>query len=146
MRWIFIALAAGSLAAAGCSKDEGKAGGEPPAGKEAPAGKDAPAAGEAPAGEAPAAAPGTAAARRVPVEVTSRGYEPATIAAKPGEPLLLEFHRTDDSECTSSVIVDGKETVLPQGEKVEVAVAAPADGELVFTCGMKMLEGKVKVQ
>jgi plastocyanin domain-containing protein len=82
--------------------------------------------------------------RRVAIEANQNGYVPARIEAKPGEKLVLVFTRTIDGECLEKVKVAGGEAVeLPKGTPVEVAVTAPASGEIKFACGMDMFTGVI---
>ncbi len=97
----------------------------------------------APAQLPPPAPPGQA--RRIDVVVDDKGYHPPSAPARAGEKLVLAFTRKTDSECVREVIVDGKTTELPLDKPVEIATTMPASGELVFTCGMKMFEGRVAV-
>jgi plastocyanin domain-containing protein len=104
---------------------------------------DAPAVAAAPVALPPAAPPGQA--RRIDITVDDKGYHPPAAPARAGEKLVLAFTRTADSECVRQVIVDGKTTELPLNKPVEIATTMPASGDLVFTCGMKMYEGRVAV-
>lgn len=95
------------------------------------------------------AAPETAAvdpaARRVDVLVSGAGYTPDRIEATAGEALTLVFLRADAMNCGEELVFrdTDRKVVLPVGEKVEVAVTAPASGELAFTCGMGMYDGRI---
>jgi hypothetical protein len=142
--WLLGLAACAALAALpSCSKkddaaddDKATASGATPAAAppaKAPASADMPPA--APAGQA----------RTIEVNVDDKGYHPVAAPARGGEKLVLAFTRTADSECVSQVIVQEKLTDLPMNKRVEIPVTMPADGELVFTCGMKMFEGKVSV-
>ena len=74
-----------------------------------------------------------------------KGYHPGSAAARLGERLILAFTRTTQSDCVREVIVDGKTIELPLHKRVEIPVTMPASGDRVFTCGMKMFEGRVVV-
>jgi hypothetical protein len=104
---------------------------------------DAPAKTAAPAELPPPAPAGQA--RRIDITVDDKGYHPPAAPARAGEKLVLAFTRTAESECVNQVIVDGKTTDLPLNKPVEIATTMPATGDLVFTCGMKMFEGRVAV-
>lgn len=96
--------------------------------------------GNAPAAVAPVTA-GTVAPtgeRKVPVQVTSKGYAPGRIEAKPGEKLVLVFTRTDEhAGCASEVRVNGGPLkALPMNQAVEIPVTAPASGTITFACSM----------
>lgn len=86
-------------------------------------------------------------AREVAIEVTKEGYDPAEIAAQPGESLMLVFTRTSKSRCAEKVVVPAAEVErkLPLNEPVRVTVTAPASGRLGFACGMDMMKGALVV-
>jgi plastocyanin domain-containing protein len=99
-----------------------------------------------PAATAPVSAGtvGSDGARRISIEANTKGYVPDRIAATPGEKLVLVFTRTVDSSCIAQLKTpDGKLVDLPKGTPVEVAVTAPASGEVGFACGMDMFHGVV---
>ena len=84
--------------------------------------------------------------RSIPVLVKAAGYVPDTIKVKPGEKFKLVFTRVDDTACGAQVkVADGKVLELPMNTPVEVAVTAPATGEVRFACGMDMMTGVVIV-
>jgi plastocyanin domain-containing protein len=94
----------------------------------------------------PSGPPGTAAQpRRIDIAVDDTGYHPASAPAKAGEHLVLSFIRKTESECAQQVVVQGKTTELPLNKPVEIPITMPSKGDLVFTCGMKMLEGRVAI-
>jgi len=99
---------------------------------------------EAQAAPLPSAAP-PGQSRRIEITVDKKGYHPPSAPARAGEALVLAFTRTADSECVREVIVQGKATELPLNKQVDIPVTMPTDGDLVFTCGMKMFEGRVAV-
>ncbi len=115
-----------------------------PACKPAESGNQQAAAAPAASSAIPAPAP-AGQARRIEIGVDNKGYHPASAPARGGEKLVLLFTRTEDSECVRQVIVDGKTVDLPLNQAVEIPTTMPADGDLVFTCGMKMFEGRVAV-
>lgn len=115
-------LAALALGLVGCKKSE------------------APAPGSSTA--APAATP--TGPRKIAIEAGSNGYEPARIAAKAGERIVLVFTRTIDGECMAQVKIAGGTAIdLPRDVPVEVPVTVPASGELKFACGMDMNTGVI---
>jgi len=130
-RWPLAILISSALAAGSACRSEQSGGAHADEGAAAPA--------ELP----PPAAPGQA--RRIAITVDDKGYHPPSAPARAGEKLLLSFTRNSDSECVRQVIVDGKTIELPLKKPVEIPVTMPADGDLVFTCGMKMFEGRVAV-
>jgi plastocyanin domain-containing protein len=84
-------------------------------------------------------------ARRIEIHVDDKGYHPPSAPARAGEKLVLAFTRDVESECVHQVVVDGKTTDLPLKKPVDIPVTMAATGDLVFTCGMKMWEGRVSV-
>ncbi len=77
------------------------------------------------------------------VDVTDRGYEPARIEVKGGEPVTLRFIRKTAETCGESVLIDGDPVAhrLPLGRAIDVQVLAPRTGEIAFVCGMHMMRG-----
>ena len=145
--WLLGLAACAALAAIpSCSKKDeaGAADDKATASGGAPAPAAAPPARAASEAELPPAAP-AGQARTIEIKADDKGYHPAAAPARGGEKLVLAFTRTSDSECVSQVIVQDKVTDLPLNKRVEIPVTMPADGELVFTCGMKMFEGQVSV-
>ena len=102
---------------------------------------------ETPAGanviQGPHAPPGS-----VLVNVSMIGFDPASIAAKAGQPLKLAFFRLNAANCAREVVFPGlgirKE--LPPGQTVVVDITPPKSGPLGFECGMKMLKGQLIVR
>jgi len=84
-------------------------------------------------------------ARRIEIHVDDKGYHPPSAPARAGEKLILAFTRDVESECVHQVVVGGKTTDLPLKKPVDIPVTMAATGDLVFTCGMKMWEGRVSV-
>ena len=82
------------------------------------------------------------------VNVSMIGFDPASIAAKAGQPLKLAFFRPNAANCAREVVFPGlgirKE--LPPGQTVVVDITPPKSGPLVFECGMKMLKGQLIVR
>ena len=84
---------------------------------------------------------------RYAIEVGTEGYQPAHVKAKPGEEVVLVFTRTTDQTCGTEVIIPSEnDTVpLPLNKPVEVHLVAKEKGDIVFHCGMNMLQGSVQV-
>lgn len=85
--------------------------------------------------------------RSIEVLIAGAGYTPDRIEAAPGEALDLVFFREDNRNCGGEVVFPdlGKRVAVPVGEKVHVAINAPENGTLAFTCGMAMYEGSLVV-
>mgnify|MGYP006290099717 CR=1 FL=1 len=99
--------------------------------------------------ETPPAAPTDEAAdtnaRRVDIEVTAKGYTPATVEAEAGKALTLVFERTSEKGCGEKLVFPDLdiERELPLDEAVVVELTPEADQKIAFTCGMGMYEGSV---
>ncbi len=100
---------------------------------------------------AAATAPGSAAKLpalaegEVRVLVEAKGYTPARIEAKAGQPLTLVFRRDKDDNCGQEVVFPDHDIkkALPLGEDVRVSLTPKADETIKFTCGMAMYKGAV---
>jgi hypothetical protein len=86
-------------------------------------------------------------AKAVKVTASVKGFTPAMIHAKKGEPIAIELTRIDDKTCaTEAVFPDlGIEAKLPLNQPVRVSFKPESAGEIGFQCGMAMLHGKVVV-
>lgn len=76
------------------------------------------------------------------------GYQPATVVAKAGQRLRLNFTRREATPCGEEVVLPdfGKRAHLPQDRTVPVEVTPEKPGEYEFTCGMNMYRGKLIVE
>lgn len=82
------------------------------------------------------------------VDITvSGGYQPEVISIPKGKTTKLNFTRTDPSSCLEEVILSDFKVrkYLPLNKKVTIELTPQMTGEFVFTCGMNMFRGKVKV-
>ena len=76
-----------------------------------------------------------------------RGYWPAVIHARAGEPLRLVFHRYDGSECAERVVFSNprlERHLCLAGATVVDLPAQPA-GQVRFTCGMGRYLGRIEL-
>lgn len=75
------------------------------------------------------------------------GYQPATIAARVGEPLRVVFSREETAPCSEHVVFPafGKSTMLPAFEDVTLELVPEHAGEYEFTCQLGMLRGRLVV-
>ena len=83
------------------------------------------------------------------VEVTVRGgYQPASIVAKAGQPLRLNFTRREATPCGEEVVLPefGRRAHLPENKTVPIEILPREPGEYQFTCGMNMYRGKLIVE
>lgn len=79
--------------------------------------------------------------RRVEMAVTEKGFEPAKIEARVGEPLTLVVTRKTDRTCARQLVISGEggKTDLPKDKTVEVAYTAKTEGPVKFGCAMGMM-------
>jgi plastocyanin domain-containing protein len=87
-------------------------------------------------------------AKRVEVKVDASGYEPSEVKTQAGQPLELVFTRTTDKGCGDVVSIPSMdiEKKLPVGKPVAVKMTPGTAGDMRFTCGMDMYEGKIVVK
>src|SRR5690349_6726523 len=80
-----------------------------------------------------------AAAKRIAIAVTKKGFEPDNIKVPAGQPIALVFTRTTEQTCTKKVVVMVDEATkiqrdLPLDQPVEIAVTFPKPGKLSYAC------------
>ncbi len=82
------------------------------------------------------------------VEVGAGGYAPDTVEVVAGEPATITFVRRTDQTCGTEVVFPslGIRKPLPLNKPVEVTFTPGKPGAIPFSCGMKMLRGKVVVR
>ena len=83
------------------------------------------------------------------IDVTVKGgYQPATIVAKAGQLVRLNFTRRESTPCGEEVVLPhfGKRAHLPQDKTILIEVKPEKPGEYEFTCGMNMYRGKLIVE
>lgn len=86
--------------------------------------------------------------KAVKVKVTAKGYVPNTVMAKVGQPLAIEFTRTEEKTCATEAIFDEPaiRADLPLNKPVRVSFVPEKAGMIVFGCHMgKMVAGNVMV-
>ena len=77
-----------------------------------------------------------------------RGYHPAVVVARAGQPLRITFRREETSPCSERVVFSDFEVtaVLPQGQDVTIALRPAEPGEYEFTCsGQRCCVGRLVV-
>ena len=86
--------------------------------------------------------------QRIPITVTSKGFEPASIPVKAGRPVVLVVTRTTDRTCAKEfVIADWKiKKALPLNRAVEIPFSSEKPGSVRFACGMGMVAGRLVVE
>ncbi|HVR45002.1 MAG TPA: cupredoxin domain-containing protein [Thermoanaerobaculia bacterium] len=87
-------------------------------------------------------------AQTVTVEVSAMSYSPNEVVVEKGVPVRMEFVRDEKPTCGGKVVFPDLEIEreLPAGETTVVEFTPEKSGELTFTCGMKMMKGKVVVR
>lgn len=87
-------------------------------------------------------------AQTVTVEVSGMSYSPNEVVVEKGVPVRMEFVRDDKPTCGGKVVFPELEIEreVPAGETTVVEFTPKKSGELTFTCGMKMMKGKIVVQ
>ncbi|WP_019873187.1 sulfite exporter TauE/SafE family protein [Sporichthya polymorpha] len=84
----------------------------------------------------------------ITLAVSSGGYAPSAIAARPGVPTRLELVTDDTGGCTRAFVVASKgiQQVLPETGVTSVDLGVPKEGTLKYTCGMGMYTGRIAFQ
>jgi membrane fusion protein, heavy metal efflux system len=82
------------------------------------------------------------------VTVTEKGFQPDTIKLKRGVPARVTFVREIEETCATAVVIPeyNIKRDLPLKEPVVVDFTPSKKGVFDFTCGMKMLSGKIVVR
>ncbi|MBI1762716.1 MAG: cupredoxin domain-containing protein [Acidobacteria bacterium] len=81
------------------------------------------------------------------IEVTGKGFEPASLKLQVGTPAKVTFTRKTDETCAKEVVIKdyNLKRALPLDEAVTLEFT-PRKGEFSFACGMNMLKGKLIVE
>lgn len=98
----------------------------------------------APAGAAPAANR----EQRIAITVTKKGFEPASIRLKAGQPVRLVVTRKVERTCATEIVIKGLgiNQPLPLNKTVEVRFTPKAAGTLRYACAMDMIAGSLIVE
>jgi plastocyanin domain-containing protein len=96
---------------------------------------------------APAAA-ATKHAQRFDIIVTSRGFEPASLHVKAGQPVRLVVTRKTERTCATRIVVHGYgiDRALPLNQSVEVRFTPRKAGAIRYACAMDMIAGSLVVE
>lgn len=75
------------------------------------------------------------------------GYQPESISIKKGKLTKINFMRTDPSTCLEEVVLSDFKVrkYLPLNKKITIQITPQKSGEFVFSCGMNMFHGKIRV-
>jgi plastocyanin domain-containing protein len=90
----------------------------------------------------------TAAAYRVEIAVTEKGFEPAEVKVPRDRPVTLVFTRKTEQTCATDVVISRSNVVkdLPLNQPVEVTLTFTTPGPVDYHCGMNMIRGSIVVQ
>lgn len=83
------------------------------------------------------------------MSVTDKGFEPAKVAVKRGEPVNLVITRKTDRTCANEFVIDEYHvnSKLPLNQPITVTFTPTQSGEIKFGCGMnKMIGGVLSVE
>ena len=82
------------------------------------------------------------------VLITEQGYSRTSIILRRGVPTRITFLRQTDNTCGTEVVIAafGVNRSLPLNQMVVISFTPRNAGEFSFTCGMKMMRGKLIVQ
>ncbi len=82
------------------------------------------------------------------VKITVKGaYSPDVIEVKQGVPVRLDFYRDETNSCSEEVVFGdfGISRALPAFKTTSIEFTPKEAGEFAFTCGMRMIRGKLIV-
>lgn len=87
-------------------------------------------------------------ARTVELSVTDKGFEPANITVKKGEPVHLLVTRKTDSTCARAIDIKdmGIRKDLPLNKAVDIDFTPQKSGEIHYLCAMGMIGGTLLVE
>ena len=82
------------------------------------------------------------------LEVTEKGFEPSSLHAKNGIPVILKIIRKTDATCATAISIPSKKikVELPLNKTVELKLGKLKKGDLRFACGMNMMDGAILVE
>ena len=97
--------------------------------------------------EAAAAGVGERGVQEIRITVKG-GYSPDVIVVKQGIPVRLDFYRDETASCSEQVVFGdfGIARDLPAFQTTPVEFTPESPGEFTFTCGMRMMRGKLIVE
>jgi plastocyanin len=86
-------------------------------------------------------------ARTIEIAVTAKGFEPARVKVKKGEPLKLVVTRKTDDTCAKEIVIPDEniKADLPLDKPVTLSFTPKKSGEIRYTCGMNMVSGVLQV-
>ena len=95
----------------------------------------------------PPASSGDTDPQAVTINVTNKGYEPASFNLQKDVPAKVTFVRKSKTTCGTEIVIPeyNIKRELPLDEPVVVELTPTKTGEFTFACGMDMLKGKIVV-
>ena len=84
----------------------------------------------------------------ITVTISGMSYTPSEVAVTKGAPVRIIFERDEKPTCGGTILFPelGIERKLEAGGTAVVELTPEKAGVLTFTCGMKMMKGKIVVQ
>jgi plastocyanin domain-containing protein len=85
--------------------------------------------------------------RTIKMTVTKKGFVPAQIKVKKGQPLHMLITRKTDETCATEIEIQEAKisTDLPLNKEVAVDFTPTTSGEVRYACGMGMVSGVLLV-
>ena len=79
--------------------------------------------------------------------IVNGGYYPEIISIPYGKTTKLNFTRKDPSSCLEEIVLgDFKiRKTLPLNQTITIPITPQKEGEYIYSCGMNMFHGKIKV-
>lgn len=86
--------------------------------------------------------------QQVRIAVTEKGFTPAVVTVKAGQPVTLLVTRKTDRTCATELVLreHGIDQKLPLNETVAIQFTPEQAGELHYACGMDMYRGTIVVK
>lgn len=86
--------------------------------------------------------------RTVAIQVTSNGFEPASVHLRAGAPVRLVVTRTVERTCATDIVFEslGIRKALPLNKPVVVAFTPKRAGTIRYACAMNMIAGSLMVE
>jgi acyl-coenzyme A synthetase/AMP-(fatty) acid ligase len=86
-------------------------------------------------------------AGKVLITADARGFHPSSIETTKGQRTTLEFRRTTDETCATSVVFPELkiQKALPLNQSVTIELPVDTSSTLTFQCGMGMYRGQIVV-
>jgi plastocyanin domain-containing protein len=86
--------------------------------------------------------------QRLRISVTEKGFVPAVVTVKAGQPVTLLVTRRTERTCATAFVLKkyGINEKLPLGRTVVIRLTPERPGELVYACPMDMIHGRIVVR